>query len=704
MDNFQLPTVPPHVLQPEVRQEDINAVEIVQIWLRGLSNVLSSKAFTGNLDHLFTKDCWWRDFVALNWNFSTKRGQDSIANYLATATNPISELQHVASGPLKPTLLDMHGMIWLQSAFTFKTPHGSGTGFFRLLNVSDHNWKAWTIFTQLEQLDLEKALKAKQLASHANIIADQRNSATTGRDHLTDGQVSEGRVTEKIVPAEQESSTNEENIITQATIADNDLTNSDHIASSVSAEDNNCPTSLPSNDNATAVNEDHKTNSHTPLVGEQSTNASDALNGASTTRNTMSTSEDELQVLIVGAGQAGLSLGARLKGMGVKTLLVERHARLGDVWRERYQSVSLNTPAYCDHPPFMKVPSNWPRWLSGADVAKFYEHYGQMMGLDVLTGAEVVNAEYIEAERRYRVSFKRGDWTTTLYPRHVVLATGTYSDEPVIPNIPGHSDFGGLLYHSSKHMTASNVPDLGQKRVVVIGTGPSGHDIAQDYADHGAKSVHLVQRHPIFFMSPEACEAVQFGLWNLDDISTEQADLIANAIPLAVIRTMSLDMTANMAEIDKDLIKGLREAGMAIKTGEDGIGVADYQLIYGGKYYCDQGAARMIVNGQIKVHYCEKGMSEIRPSGLTLGDGTAIDADIIVFATGYHNSVQHVEKLLGRDVSKKMSPHFGILDEENERGGVSAFQYSLYTIPLLIYLRLTVVAPNRTARVVVHDG
>ena len=318
----------------------------------------------------------------------------------------------------------------------------------------------------------------------------------------------------------------------------------------------------------------------------------------------------------------------------------------------------------------MKLPENWPRWLSKDQVADFMEHYGQLMGLDVHLSSTVTKLDRDESKQIYRVEVEGQEGTKVFFPRHVVLATGTFSDQPVIPEFAGQELFKGQLYHSNKHQSGSQVTDLSNKRVVVIGAGTSAHDIAQDFVASGAKEVSMVQRHPIFSFSVEALETLQLALWNMPELSTEDADLVGNSIPLAVIRTMSIDLTQAITQFDKDMVDGLRAAGLALRTGEDGYGLADHQLIKGGDFYIDQGANQMIIDGRIKIHRCEEGVKEFHEDGLTLANGKKLEADIVVLATGYHRNIFTVEQFLGREVAEKM-PNFGLLDKENERDGVS---------------------------------
>jgi cation diffusion facilitator CzcD-associated flavoprotein CzcO len=334
------------------------------------------------------------------------------------------------------------------------------------------------------------------------------------------------------------------------------------------------------------------------------------------------------------------------------------------------------------------------------------------MGLDVLLNTEVLSVKYDAAQQRYTVETRSNGGSRILTARHVVLATGSFSEDIKVPDIPGKDSFEGRMYHSKHHVSAEEIDGVRDKKVVVIGTATSGHDIAEDFVLGGAKQVSMIQRHATFVVSSESFSGIQLGLWNMDGLSTEEADLVGNSIPLAVIRTMSIDTTKMMAANDKTMLDGLRQAGMAIKTGEDGVGLADHQLIKGGHFYIDQGASQMIIDGKIKLHRCEQGVREIRPNGLVLADGAEIDADVIVFATGYSLNIGNVERIMGKDIADRL-PEFGLLDPEQERAGVSpvahSFLQSFITMrsPPMLTTKpraLIVVEGNRRARVLVHDG
>lgn len=171
MDGFVLPIIPPHTLQPEVKREELKVDEIFGTWLSKLGDCISNNSLDG-LSGLFFDDCWWRDFISMRWDFTTKNGLDKVKQYISTAENTLSDLKPVENGGLKPVLVDLGGMIWIQAGFTFKTAHGSGRGLAKLLNLKGTEWKAWTVFTQLDRLDFQDELDRKKALNPAAALRD----------------------------------------------------------------------------------------------------------------------------------------------------------------------------------------------------------------------------------------------------------------------------------------------------------------------------------------------------------------------------------------------------------------------------------------------------------------------------------------------------------------------------------------------------
>ena len=185
----------------------------------------------------------------------------------------------------------------------------------------------------------------------------------------------------------------------------------------------------------------------------------------------------EPAVLIVGAGQSGLTLAARLSVLGVDTLIIDKHQRVGDNWRKRYHSLVLHNEVYINHMPYMPFPPNWPVFIPKDKIANWFEGYAEAMELNIWMDTALVNGSYDETSGQWTIVVKNSEGTERiLRPRHIVFSTGV-SAIPVQPDLPGLSDFKGEIIHSGTYLDGHKW--AGQK-AVVLGTGNSGHDVTQD--------------------------------------------------------------------------------------------------------------------------------------------------------------------------------------------------------------------------------
>ena len=369
------------------------------------------------------------------------------------------------------------------------------------------------------------------------------------------------------------------------------------------------------------------------------------------------------------AGQSGLTIAAQLQHLKIRYLVFERNPRSGDAWRQRYQAIRSHTASYSDHFPFLSFPTDMPRWLKRDDIANWIDHYGNNLDLNVMFNASVLSICRDNTTGNYAVSVSSNGAERTYKAKQVVLASGMFSNKPLIPDIPQRSSFGGAVYHSAEHKSAAETADLANKIVVVVGAGTSGHDIAQDFVAHGAKGVAIVQRSRMVHVSTDSLEKFQLNLWSTPGVDTEEADLLANSMPTILGLTLGSSMMQAMAANDKELLDGLEKAGVALGRGEDGIGLLDHQLIKAGHFYIDQGAAQMILDGRIKVHRCSDGIKEFCEDGLVLGNGQKIQADVVVLATGFQRIIADLQGILkDEDVLEKIR-QWGGFDDDYERKG-----------------------------------
>src|SRR5688572_16712997 len=130
-------------------------------------------------------------------------------------------------------------------------------------------------------------------------------------------------------------------------------------------------------------------------------------------------------VLVVGGGQAGLAIAARLGQLNVDTLVVDKHERIGDNWRKRYHSLALHNQIQVNHLPYMPFPPTWPKYIPKDMLANWFEAYAWSLQLNVWTSTEFVGGTFDEATGRWKAVVRRADGSErTLTPRHVIFANG----------------------------------------------------------------------------------------------------------------------------------------------------------------------------------------------------------------------------------------------------------------------------------------
>lgn len=366
-------------------------------------------------------------------------------------------------------------------------------------------------------------------------------------------------------------------------------------------------------------------------------------------------SDRDPTVLVVGGGQAGLAIAARLKQLQIDTLIVDRGTRVGDVWRKRYHALTLHNQVQVNHMPYMPFPPSWPTYIPKDKLANWFEAYVDAMELNFWTGIEFEGGTYDEAEGHWTVTLRRADGSKrTMHPRHVVMATGV-SGIANMPDIATLENFKGTLLHSSRYEDGESWQG---KRAVVIGTGNSGHDIAQDLYSSGAE-VTLVQRSATLVTNIEPSAQLAYATYN--EGTLEDNDLIATSIPTPLAKKTHVMLTAQSKELDKELLDGLRRIGFKLDFGEAGTGWQFKYLTRGGGYYFNVGCSNLIVEGAIKLKQFED-IEGFTADGARMTDGSTIGADLIVLSTGYKPQEYLVRKLFGDGIADRVGPVWGFGD------------------------------------------
>ena len=363
--------------------------------------------------------------------------------------------------------------------------------------------------------------------------------------------------------------------------------------------------------------------------------------------------------VIIGGGQGGIGLGARMRRLGIPTIIIEKNPRPGDSWRNRYKSLCLHDPVWYDHMPYLPFPDHWPVFAPKDKIGDWLEMYTKVMELNYWSSTKATHAHYDEAKKEWSVEVERGGKTITLRPKHLVLATGM-SAVPNVPNLPGADTFQGDLHHSSKHPGAEGYRG---KKCVVIGSNNSAHDICAALWEAGA-DVTMVQRSSTHIAKSDSLMDLALGGLYSEaavkaGVTTDKADLIFASLPYKILHTLQIPVYEEMAKRDADFYKRLEQAGFMLDFGEDGSGLFMKYLRRGSGYYIDVGASELVADGKIKLK-TGVGVERIKERSVQFSDGSELPADLIVLATGYGSMNGWAAQLISKDVADKVGKCWGL--------------------------------------------
>ena len=365
------------------------------------------------------------------------------------------------------------------------------------------------------------------------------------------------------------------------------------------------------------------------------------------------------QCVIIGGGQGGIGLAARLRRLDVPTIVIEKNAKAGDSWRKRYKSLCLHDPVWYDHMPYLPFPDDWPVFCPKDKLGDWLEMYTKIMELNYWTSSECTNATYDEAGKQWLVTINRDGATVVLRPKELILATGM-SGVPTIPVIPGSAQFQGVQLHSSRHPGGEG---WAGKKVVVLGANNSAHDICADLWEHGA-DVTMIQRSSTHIVKSDSLMELSLGALYSEEavaagITTDKADLLFASIPFKIMHTFHIPVYEQIKQRDAEFYAGLSAAGFMLDFGDDESGLFMKYLRRGSGYYIDVGASDLISDGSIKLKSAV-GIQEIRANSVLLSDGTELPADLIVYATGYGSMNGWAAKIISQEAADTVGKCWGL--------------------------------------------
>ncbi|KAJ7925056.1 FAD/NAD-binding domain-containing protein [Mycena leptocephala] len=350
-------------------------------------------------------------------------------------------------------------------------------------------------------------------------------------------------------------------------------------------------------------------------------------------------------VLIIGAGQTGLNVGARFRQMNIPTLIIDKNAQVGDNWRQRYPMMTLHRS---DAPPYA-VPTlsrKWPKYTPRDKLAYWLEHYATSQDLVVWTSSRALpTPTYDTGSKKWTVVIDRAGKQVTLHPAHIVLAAGTLGTTLHAAAYNGGKDFAG-------------------KRTLVVGAGNSSADICQDLEFHGAADVTMLQRSSTCVISVDTSARMLGRLWP-PNVPTDVADSKSQAFPFLLMRAIGKATTEHMWAQEEETHRGLREVGLKLNMGEDGSGQRPLVFERFGGF--DVGVAELIRTGKVKIKQGVE-IARFTETSALFTDGSSLEVDAVVFATSYENIRDTMRGLFGDAVIDQTTTVWGV-DEEGEING-----------------------------------
>lgn len=320
---------------------------------------------------------------------------------------------------------------------------------------------------------------------------------------------------------------------------------------------------------------------------------------------------DEAEIAVVGAGASGLSAAACLVRRGRRPVILHRDERVGATWRGRYDRLHLHTTRRFSGLPYHRLPRSYGRFVSKDDYARYLEEYAGRLALDVRGGLDVSAISPAgNGNVGWALETSGGRWTCDA----VIVATGRHCRK-VLPNLPGTESFGGPILHSADYRSGL---ELAGGRVLVVGLGNSGAEIAADLVEQGADRVEVAVRTPPPIVSREIA-----------------------GVPVQVVGILLDPFPARM--VDR---AGARVRRVAVgDLSAYGLGPAAWGPFAAKRpAVIDVGFLDVLKAGRVRIR---PDVSRLRPGGAAFSDGSEGDFDAVVAATGFGTGLEDLVPLPG---------------------------------------------------------
>lgn len=372
-------------------------------------------------------------------------------------------------------------------------------------------------------------------------------------------------------------------------------------------------------------------------------------------------------VHVVGGGPGGLSVAHALHSRGIRTVVLERSARVGDSWRRHYDRLRLHTTRRLSALPGLPMPRRFGRWVARDDMIRYLEKYAEHHRLEIVTNVEVSRIERNSHGSGWLLHATGG---RELTGAAVVVATG-HNHTPYLPDWPGRDTYTGEFLHASAYR---NPKPYAGRDVLVVGAGNTGAEIAVDLVEGGASRVRLAVRTP-----PHIVRRSTAG-W-----PAQYSGVLVRRLPVPLVdRLCRVQARLALPDLSEQGLP-LPETGLYARVREGAIPVQDVGLI------------DAVRTGTVEVVAAVEGFEE---GQVVLADGERIAPEVVVAATGYRRGL---ESLVGG---------LGVLDERGRpmvHGARTAphapgLHFTGYTNPISGNLRELGLDAERIAKAIARTG
>ena len=314
-----------------------------------------------------------------------------------------------------------------------------------------------------------------------------------------------------------------------------------------------------------------------------------------------------MRAIVIGAGPAGLATSQQLRIRGIEHVVLERGESVGQSWANLYDSLTLHTGKHMSALPGMKFPRSAPLFLPREMFLRYLHDYHERFSLPVQTGTAVTSVH--RSKDRWKVGTSEG----TLESDTLIVATGIIPG-PRVPSFKGQESFTGRIRHSIEYRRPD---DLHGKRVLVIGAGNSGGEIASELAQAGIDTTIAIRSGANVVPLQILGIPIQYCAYLMRKLPRKLQNTIVGAMRRAI-----------------DLAKGPPPIPRPAYGPLDSIPLIGFHLV------------DAIRSGRIKVR---GGIDEMTPRGVRFEDGSEMDVDEILLATGFRAPLEFLHDLIGVD-------------------------------------------------------